>query len=128
MIEWKIVLGAAWAFALGLHATYWVFALLIVADMLMAMGAAVVTGGSLSLGKCRDGIIRKSMLVVVLVAVAAAGRVAMSTWGVDFPAGPTVAALCCGHEMISVLRHAERAGIWLPRPLREALRKGEATI
>lgn len=104
----------------GLPDAYKAFGFLMVVDMVAALSAAAQRqDGSITMSKCFRGVMKKISMVSVLVSLEIAGR-----WlGVPRDLAPWVAAVCAGHEILSILRHGRGAmPEWILKAIEDRLK------
>lgn len=126
-LKWAI--GGTFAWLTGVHPVYVSFLVLMVFDFITGVLAAAKTG-NVDSSRSRQGIQRKAVQVILVLATELLYRSAQTTLNSDmglalpnFPAGAVVAGFYCAHEFISILENAGRLGVFIPRPLRAALKK-----
>lgn len=120
MLSLKSALGALVAWLVGLPLVYFALLGLTVLDMVSAIAAHTING-TLSLHRCGIGATQKGFGLLLVAAAAAAALLLKSGSGgsVNFPAGEGLAALYCGREILSILRNARDARVWMPAQLRD---------
>lgn len=126
-VKWAA--GAAFTWLTGVHPVYVAFLSLMVIDFITGVFAAG-RAGKVDSARSREGIQRKAVQVLLVLATELLYRSAQTTLKTDmglalpsFPAGAVVAGFYCAHEFISILENAGRMGVFIPRPLRTALKK-----
>ena len=125
MWELKGIFAVLLAWFLGLDLAYKCLAVLMVLDMAVALGRAIVLR-TLDRRVAFLGVLKKALVWMVVSACAAMTIFFRESFGASVPAGPAVACLFCGHEFVSILTNAREAGVWLPKPLIQALEAFEA--
>mgnify|MGYP001607150072 CR=1 FL=1 len=112
--RWGVGLaGLAVGWWLGLHPAVQV--------LIVLMGIDLASGLLAGLGQLRSEVaflgLRKKAIVLLLVAAASL----LGQMADNLPLGQAVAGFYAAHEGISILENATRAGLPVPRALREAL-------
>jgi toxin secretion/phage lysis holin len=114
----KLVAAIAAAVWVGLHPLYQALLVLIVADIIVGVLASLATGEKLSSDVSYRGIVRK-VLKVIMVGLAAY----LEPYVGGVPLGPAVAGYWCADELLSIVENYGRAGLPVPKALRDALAK-----
>lgn len=119
--------------AFGFVAAIWVAFGALLQTLLILMALDVLTGllagyvaKALSSNVSFRGIAKKAVILCVVAAVHVIARVLGAEYGFDVNLGGWVAAGFCIHELLSIVENSARAGVWLPKPLVEAIEKLKA--
>ena len=119
LVTWLKVLAATVAMVwVGLHPLYQALVVLIVADVVTGVLASLATGTKLSSDVSYRGIAKKVMKVLM---VGVAAYLEPHAGGV--PLGPVVAGYWCADELLSIVENYGRAGLPVPKVLRDVLEK-----
>lgn len=98
---------AAW---INIGAIIQVLIVLMLADIVSGMLAAIVDGG-ISSEKSRRGMAKKALELLLVMTVGYAAQHLGSDYGITLPGGNIVAGFFCTTELVSILENAARAGI-----------------
>lgn len=109
-----------WGLIIGLitdiPVVFWCLVCLMIIDIGTGLGAAYVNG-VISSAASRVGLVKKTMILMLVMASAILARVLPESY--NFPAGSVVSSLFCLHEFISILENMKRAGIKYPKFLKD---------
>lgn len=125
----KAFAGGAFTWLVGVHPVYWTFVGLMVIDFITGVWAAG-KAGKVDSARSREGMQRKTVQLLLVLASEFLYRTLQTTLkqnaGMELPAipaGAIVAGFYCAHEFISIVENAGRMGVFIPRPIRVALKK-----
>ena len=119
-------IGLAVAAWIGIGPFIQVLLVLMLADIISGMLAAIVTGG-MSSDRSRRGMAKKAMELLLVLVVGYMSEHLGSDAGFSLPAGKAVAGFFCATELVSILENAVRAGINIG-PLKAVLEITRKTI
>lgn len=111
-----------------MSAMYWVLLALIAIDVLTGIAAGIVMG-SLESSHGWKGVVKKSISLGIVIALDVSAQALKGhTGGFELPAGEFVAAMFCFQELISITENADRAGVWVPGPVKQMLKRLKTVI
>lgn len=123
--SFKAVSGVALAYLAGVNPVYYAFVGLMVLDFATGLLAGW-RDGELESSKSGVGLRKKAIQFILVGATEMLYRTLQHGAGgniPDFPAGALVAGFYCFHEFISIVENADKLGVYIPPPLRAALKR-----